>query len=161
MNLQESVDDIRAKLSAFISGGETKLTEANAKIAELTKATEAAAAKLTQSESDLIVARASVASVTKERDTAAASVVAKDKEISDLKAAAQSIDALAAEKAKALVAAQGIPTSKLPEGAPAGGTQEQQIEALQKQLATETNPEKNYELAKQINDLRFGKTEKK
>lgn len=85
----------------------------------------------------------------------------KDKEISDLKAKAQTVEEAAAEKARKTVTAQAVPVAGLPTGVPAGATTDQQIEALQKQLAAEQDPEKSYTLAAKINKLRFGSDEKK
>lgn len=85
----------------------------------------------------------------------------REQEISKLKSEATSVDEAAAEKARKLAAAQGIPVNQIPEGTAAGQTTEEKITALQKELADESDPEKSYVLALKIKDLRFPKTEKK
>jgi chromosome segregation ATPase len=157
LTLQESIDDLRAKFASFISGGESKANELNTKVADLTKAQEASASKIGQLESDLATAKQTIGTLTKERDEAKASADSKDAEISTLKASQTDFDKAVADKSTQLLASNGVPVSELPASGASSGTEAEQIEALQKRLETETDPEKNYALAKQLTELKFGK----
>lgn len=157
MNLQESIDDLRAKFGAFVSGGETKLAEAIARNAELTKQLESANAAIARAEMDLAAERTKMVALIAENTDIKAQFAAKDAKIAELEAKDQDLEKRAAEKARQTTTAQGIPAATLPQGTTSGETTEQKIESLQKQLNAEADPQKSYVIAKQINELRFGK----
>jgi chromosome segregation ATPase len=153
MTLQESVDDIRAKLASFISGGESKLSEFTSKIAELTASIGDSAAKITQLEADLATAKQTIGTLTKERDDASAASTAKDKKISDLEASQTEFDKRVSEKATQLLASNGIPTGKLP-GTSEKSDESAELASIRSQLATETDPVKRSQLAQKARELR-------
>lgn len=111
-------------------------------------------ADLTKAQADLTAANKTIADLT-------AQISAKDKEIAGLQAKEQDLEKRAAEKARQTTAGQGVPMQNLPEGAAASQTKDQQLAALQKQMAAETDPARRYELAEKTNALMFGSAEKK
>lgn len=71
----------------------------------------------------------------------------RDAEITTLKAEAKT----AAERAQEMLAAQGISPTQLPAGGEAFG--EGEVGAIRKQLASETDPAKKFQLAMKIREL--------
>lgn len=101
------------------------------------------------SESNLLTAaNAQVATLTTERDTLKA-------ENESLKAGAITLDAAAAAKAREIVAAQGIPAGSVPAASGSIATsQEQELEQVRAQMATEQDIEKRALLARRARVLR-------
>lgn len=155
MNLSELIKAGFEDLKNFLRAG------TDARVSELTKSFDGATAKITQLEADLATAKQTIGTLTKERDDAQAANATKDKEISTLKASQADFDKSVAEKSAQLLASNGIPANKLPAGEAAGSSAEAQIDALQKQLSEEKDPEKKYAISSQLTALKFGTPAKK
>lgn len=112
---------------------------------------EALAAGMTN---DLAAARNEIATLRGELVAANTMLAERDKELADVRAALESAGAEAKTVEAAavdLVAGLGVDAGKLP----AATVEDETVEGLQARLKAETNPQKRWEMAERINDLRF------
>jgi chromosome segregation ATPase len=110
MTFQEivaEVKDLKAKLTAFVTGKET--TEVAAQVAAFQTRIEAVEKASTQAAADLATAQQTIG-------TLQTQINAKDGEIATLKAEAKTVEESAADKARKLVAGQGVAVEALPTG---------------------------------------------
>jgi len=74
--------------------------------------------------------------------------------VEKLQTEAQTVDEAASDKAQAIVRAQGIPVSKVPENNPKAASAEAELASLRKQLQTEQDIHKKAEIAARCRELR-------
>ena len=162
-----SIPEMLAAIWAWITGKESELTAALAKVVNLTAEKTALDAKVKELEGPAGQATAELTTTKEkltqvEKDLAAANeaiskhgtaITAKDGEIQKLQESQAAFEKATGKKAAEMLAASGISTGKLPQTTEnAAGTIDQQITALRSKLDTAT-PAERWTINQEIKEL--------